>query len=50
MREKYESLPVASLRDIAKARHLKGVSTMKKAEIIELMLSLIHISEPTRPY
>lgn len=38
MREKYESLPVASLRDIAKARHLKGVSTMKKAEIIELML------------
>lgn len=39
MREKYESLPVASLRDIAKARHLKGVSTMKKAEIIELMLA-----------
>ncbi len=39
MREKYESLPVASLRDIAKARHLKGVSTMKKADIIELMLA-----------
>ena len=39
MREKYESLPVASLRDIAKTRHLKGVSTMKKADIIELMLA-----------
>ena len=38
MREKYESLPLATLRDLAKARHLKGVSTMKKADIIELML------------
>lgn len=38
MREKYESLPLTSLKDIAKARHLKGVSTMKKADIIELML------------
>lgn len=38
MREKYESLPLASLRDIAKARKLKGVSAMKKADIIELML------------
>lgn len=38
MREKYESLPLASLRDIAKARKLKGVSTMKKADIIALML------------
>ena len=35
MREKYESL---SLADIAKARKLKGVSTMKKSELIELML------------
>jgi len=39
MREKYESLSLASLRDIAKARGLKGVSTMKKADIIELMLA-----------
>lgn len=38
MREKYESLPLATLRDLAKARHLKGVSTIKKADIIELML------------
>ena len=38
MREKYESLPLATLRDLAKARDLKGTSTMKKAEIIEAML------------
>lgn len=38
MREKYESLPLTSLKEIAKARGLKGVSTMKKADIIELML------------
>ncbi len=39
MREKYESLSLAALRDIAKARELKGISTMKKADIIELMLA-----------
>ena len=39
MREKYESLSLAVLRDLAKARDLKGFSTMKKSEIIELMLA-----------
>ena len=39
MREKYESLSVAALRDIAKARGIKGISTMKKAEIVEAMLA-----------
>ncbi|MBM6971805.1 transcription termination factor Rho [Mordavella massiliensis] len=38
MREKYESLPLATLKDLAKARGLKGVSALKKAEVIELML------------
>ena len=38
MREKYESLPLATLKDFAKARGLKGISTMKKAELIERML------------
>ncbi len=38
MREKYESLPLATLKDLAKARKLKGISTMKKAELIERML------------
>ena len=40
MREKYESLAVANLRDIAKARGIKGVSTMKKSEVVEAMLAL----------
>lgn len=39
MREKYESLALADLKAIAKARGLKGTSTMKKAEIVELMLA-----------
>ncbi len=38
MREKYESLPLATLKELAKARGLKGISVMKKAELIELML------------
>lgn len=39
MREKYESLALADLKAIAKARGLKGTSTMKKAQIVELMLA-----------
>ena len=38
MKEKYKSLPLATLKDLAKARGLKGISTMKKAELIERML------------
>lgn len=38
MREKYESLPLSTLKDLAKARGLKGISTMKKAELVERML------------
>ena len=38
MREKYESLSLSVLRDLAKARGLKGISTLKKADLIERML------------
>ncbi len=38
MREKYESLSLAVLRDVAKSRGLKNISAMKKAELVELML------------
>ena len=38
MREKYESLPLATLKELAKARGIKGISTAKKSEVIELML------------
>ena len=39
MREKYESLSVAVLRDVAKNRGIKSTSTMKKAELVEAMLA-----------
>ena len=39
MREKYESLGLADLKAIAKARGLKGTSTMKKADLVGLMLA-----------
>ena len=38
MREKYESLALSELREIAKARGLKGISALKKAELIAYML------------
>ena len=38
-REKYESLPLATLRELAKARKMKGISTLKKRRSIEAMLA-----------
>ena len=40
MREKYESLSLADLREIAKIRGIKGTSVMKKAEIIDVMVAM----------
>ena len=40
MREKYESLALADLKEIAKSRGIKGVSTMKKSEVVEAMLAM----------
>ncbi len=39
MREKYESLSLAVLRDLAKSRGIKNISNAKKADIVELMLA-----------
>ena len=39
MREKYESLSAATLKELAKARGIKAVSAMKKSEVIEAMLA-----------
>lgn len=38
MREKYESLSVTVLKEVAKARGLKSLSGLKKSELVELML------------
>lgn len=39
MREKYESLSLTVLKDVAKSRGLKNISAMKKADLVELMLA-----------
>lgn len=38
MKEKYETLSLAVLKDVAKARGLKGTSTLKKSELIDRLL------------
>ena len=40
MREKYQSLAIADLKEIAKSRGIKGTSGMKKADIIDAMVAL----------
>ena len=35
MREKLQTLPLVQLRELAKAQGIKGVTTLKKAELIE---------------
>ncbi len=37
-KEQYESLPMSELREIAKTRQLKGISALKKEELIRRML------------
>ena len=37
MREKYESLPLKELREIAKTRGIKSISAMRKSELIDRM-------------
>jgi len=39
MREKYESLSLTVLKDLAKARGIKGLTGLKKEQVIELMLA-----------
>ncbi|MBR1635811.1 MAG: transcription termination factor Rho [Lachnospiraceae bacterium] len=40
MREKYETLPVSELKALAKHRGIKGITKMKKKDVIEAMLAL----------
>ena len=38
MREKYETLSLVVLKDLAKARGLRGISTLRKPDLIERLL------------
>ena len=38
MREKYESLSLGALKEIARARGMRGLSSLKKSELVERML------------
>lgn len=40
MKEKLQTLPLTTLREIAKDKNIKGTSMMKKAELIEALLAL----------
>ena len=37
MREKLKTLPLAELRELAKSQGIKGISTMKKADLIDVL-------------
>lgn len=40
MREKYESLSLSVLKELAKARKIKGISAMKKSALVDAMVAL----------
>ena len=52
MREKLQTLPLTQLRELAKAQGLKGITTLKKAEIIDRLCAASEkteaASEPAR--
>lgn len=45
MREKLQTLPLTQLRELAKAQGIKGVTTLKKAEIIDRLCELQQTEE-----
>ena len=40
MKEKYESLKLADLKEIAKSAGIKGATSMKKSELVEALCEL----------
>lgn len=49
MREKLKTLPLTELKELAKAQGLKGVSTMRKNDIIELLCEKAASAESAAP-
>ena len=48
MREKLQTLPLVQLRELAKAQGLKGVTTLKKAEIIDRLCEIAQAQETAK--
>ena len=49
MREKFESLPVATLRELAKAQGIPRVSTMRKQQLVDALLEAETKQEAEKP-
>ena len=45
MREKLQSLPLTTLRDLARDKNVKGAGTLKKAELIEAIIATASMEE-----
>lgn len=45
MREKLQSLPLTTLRDLARDKNVKGAGTLKKAELIEAIIAMASMEE-----
>lgn len=49
MREKLKSLPLTELKQIAKENHIKNVSTMRKAQLIDVILERLSPEQAQTP-
>ena len=49
MREKLQTLPVAQLRELAKAQGLKGTSSMRKTELIDMLCQQSEKDQQSKP-
>lgn len=47
MREKLKSLPLTELKQIAKENHIKNVSTLRKAQLIDVILEKLSPEQGT---
>ena len=50
MREKLKSLPLTELKQIAKENHIKNVSTLRKAQLIDVILERLSPEQAQTPH
>ncbi len=49
MREKYESMPLVKLKELAKSLGIRGISTMKKKDLVDLLTAQEEKDVPKKP-